>query len=331
MPKGKFLTDFEKGQIRAYAEERISKREIARRLRRSHNVILNFLKDPDNYGNNHAGGLTPTVTAKEKRLFLRDLTNKSLSIREAKRANRLTASVTTLWRSIHVTPNIKFQRMKVMPALKPHHMSARLEWARDHMSWTSEWHKVIFSDEKKFNLDGPDGYKYYWHDLRREQQWVSKSVAGGGSVMVWGAIGYNERSNLVIIDGNLNAKKYIDILQQNLLIFATRNAVEDYIFQQDNCPAHKSQAVSQWITDNNINKMQWPAYSPDINIIENCWGHLVRMVYGTGRQFHSRQELKQCINEKWQEMPQEYIQHLFKSMPDRIFQLIHKNGHKTDY
>ena len=38
------------------------------------------------------------------------------------------------------------------------------------MSWEKEWYKIVFSDEKKFNLDGPDGYQYYYHDIRKEKK-----------------------------------------------------------------------------------------------------------------------------------------------------------------
>ena len=42
MPKGKLLSEFWKGQITAYAEDDVSKREIALRINRSHNAVMYF-------------------------------------------------------------------------------------------------------------------------------------------------------------------------------------------------------------------------------------------------------------------------------------------------
>ena len=50
MAKGKALSDFEKGQIQAFFDSGISKREIARRLGRSLCVVCNFLSKADAYG-----------------------------------------------------------------------------------------------------------------------------------------------------------------------------------------------------------------------------------------------------------------------------------------
>lgn len=37
----------------------------------------------------------------------------------------------------------------------------RLDFASKHMSWDQEWQIVVFSDEKKYNLDDPDGLPYH--------------------------------------------------------------------------------------------------------------------------------------------------------------------------
>ena len=47
------------------------------------------------------------------------------------------------------------------------HKKIRLNWAKEMVSSEMNWDSVIFSDEKKLNLDGPDGYKYYWHDVKK--------------------------------------------------------------------------------------------------------------------------------------------------------------------
>ena len=74
------------------------------------------------------------------------------------------------------------------PKLTPTHVEARLKWARDYSHWRTRWRRVFFSDEKKFNLDGPDGFTYYWQDFRKEPQYFSKRQQGGGDVMIWAAM-----------------------------------------------------------------------------------------------------------------------------------------------
>ena len=64
----------------------------------------------------------------------------------------------------------------------------------------------MFYGEKKFNLDGPDGSPYYWHNLRKEKQLFSKRLFGGGSVMVWGAFSV---SDLVVMEGKQNYARYV--------------------------------------------------------------------------------------------------------------------------
>ena len=44
-----------------------------------------------------------------------------------------------------------------------------LKCTKDHMSKNEAWHNMIWSGEKKFNLDDADGFYYYRHDLRKEE------------------------------------------------------------------------------------------------------------------------------------------------------------------
>ncbi len=75
------------------------------------------------------------------------------------------------------------------------HYEERRKWSRDQVQRAGTYKNVIFSDEKKFNLDGPDGFAYYQHDLRKEESYFSKRQNGGGGMIIWGSVPYHGLSH----------------------------------------------------------------------------------------------------------------------------------------
>lgn len=59
--------------------------------------------------------------------------------------------------------------MMQKPMGSPANIDARKEFALNNFQRTNQWRQINFSDEKRFNLNGPDGFAYHWHDLRTEE------------------------------------------------------------------------------------------------------------------------------------------------------------------
>lgn len=199
------------------------------------------------------------------------------------------------------------------------------------MTWDDQWLQVVFSDEKKWNLDGPDGWKCYWHDLRKEKEVFSKRQFGGASIMTWGCFSFNGVGSLAFISGKMNSVAYKEVLEDHLLPNAVDLAGEKWVFQQDNAPIHNSKLMKTWFKCKNIQVLDWPSRSPDLNPIENLWGDLARRVYSHGRQYSSPIELRSAIENEWYKTDPLLCQSLILSMKKRIFQLIRSNGGSTKF
>ena len=81
----------------------------------------------------------------------------------------LDVHVRTISNYLNSSGQLQYEMRERAPALKSHHKEKRLLWAKEMVNYNEMWERVIFSDEKKFKLGGPDGYKYYWPDLRKEK------------------------------------------------------------------------------------------------------------------------------------------------------------------
>ncbi len=92
----------------------------------------------------------------------------------------------------------------------------RVQWCTRVMDWTPEhWYIIVFSDESRFNLGFNDGRVHLWR--QNGQAMEPENIAqvcrqGSCSVMLWGCITYEGVGELVVVDGNLNAEGYIQIL-----------------------------------------------------------------------------------------------------------------------
>ena len=91
---------------------------------------------------------------------------------------------------------------------------------------------------------------------------------GGGSVLVYGGIMGGNKTRLIVINGNINAHTYInDVLAVEALLFIQFHG-PNVTFMHDNARPHSAAITRQLLTTNNVNVLDWPGNSPDLNPIE---------------------------------------------------------------
>ena len=122
--------------------------------------------------------------------------------------------------------------------LMPVRRRNRYDWCRQHLRWTQhQWQGVMFTDESRFCIDMNHGRAKVWR--RQGERYADCCVRessrwGGGSVMVWGGISWRYRTPLVVIEGNLTARPYIDEVLEPVVVPFLQNHAEVTLYQQDN-------------------------------------------------------------------------------------------------
>ncbi len=152
--------------------------------------------------------------------------------------------------------------------------------------------------------------------------------------MFWGCISKLGKGPLLVVEGTMNAQKYIEILKSELIPemnFVREKFQVEVKLMQDNAPCHTARAVCEFLEDNNVNFIKWPPYSPDLNPIENVWNWIKSKRESKFPDPVDQQELITQIYEIWEDMTDEFVSQFCESYEKRLLAVLKANGMHTKY
>jgi hypothetical protein len=225
------------------------------------------------------------------------------------------------------------------PALSKANIKKRLEFGKRHQHWTTtDWRRVVWSDESKINRFCSDGRKWCWINepttVQHRQVKVKGTIKhGGGSIMVWGCITSKGPGFLCKIDGTMDQTLYKEILEGELkqpFDWYQLN-LSQTTFQHDNDPKHSAKTIKDWLSAQQFDVLQWPPQSPDMNPIEHIWALVKRRLNEFEHPPSGMLELWERVQDIWDKISENECLKVIDSMPSRIAALLKAKGRWTDY
>ncbi|GFW76124.1 transposable element Tcb2 transposase [Trichonephila clavipes] len=320
------IDDFMRGRIIGKIEEGRKITDVAREFDIGHSVVSRLWKSFKTTGmcsRRHGGGRVRSTTPAEDRYIVlsakrnrrttaQQVTNQFLAA-SGKQISRKTVARRLRGGGLYA------RRPVVCVPLTRQHRTARLQWCREHHNWTEQdWACVLFSDESRFSLSSECRRQLIWREsgtAYRPENIQEKDRYPTCSVMVWAGIMINGRTRLhVVANGTMTGQRYIDeVLLPHVRLF--RGAVGDkFVFMDDNATCHRILAVQDCLDSEGIQRLVWPARSPDLNPIENVWDALGRQVAGRNYPPTNKNTLIRALTEEWDKLPQQLLDNVVQSM-----------------
>lgn len=137
----------------------------------------------------------------------------------------------------------------------------------------------------------------------------------------------------------MNSRKYNDVILSQIQAWFEAERASGFrpVWQQDRASPHRSFETTDNIYRRDIPTINWPPYSPDLNIIEHVWSWMKRYIQEHYFIVHydarsvSLDRLRDIIWEAWNAVPDSYIETLFESWWDRYKAVVDALGGPTKY
>lgn len=88
---------------------------------------------------------------------------------------------------------------------------------------------------------------------------------------------------------------------------------------------HTAVRVKQWLQEANMQILEWPTRSPDLNVIENYWHMLSSRVYAKGS-FNTCDGLWKAIEDAAEDICQNHRDKI-RNLINSLLEVIDKKGH----
>ena len=188
---------------------------------------------------------------------------------DLQQATGVNVSAQTIRNRLH-EGGLRARRPVVCPVLTAQHRGARLAFAIEHQNWhVRHWRPVLFTDESRFTLSTCDRRERVWRS--QGERYAACNIIqhdrfGGGSVMVWGGMSMEGRSDLYRLEnGSLTAIRYRDEILEPMVRPYAGAVGPGFLLMHDNARPHVARVCRQYLEDEGIDTIEWPSRSPDLN------------------------------------------------------------------
>ncbi|GFU77675.1 transposable element Tcb2 transposase [Trichonephila clavipes] len=192
----------------------------------------------------------------------------------------------------------------------------------------------MFSDESRFNLQSDSRRNLIWRapgTRYHQENTIERHRYGGAGWLVWGEIILGSRTDLHVQSVTMTGYIYRDvILEQHVRLFRGAMGAE-FLFMDDNAHSHRANIVDECLQSEDITRMDWPAYSPDLNPIEHVWVIFGRRIAARLPLPTCLLELRRALVDEGGNIPQDQIDNLMLSMPRRCKACTASSGRHTPY
>ncbi|GFX65321.1 transposable element Tcb1 transposase [Trichonephila clavipes] len=199
------------------------------------------------------------------------------------------------------------------------HCRLRLTWSREHALWTpQQWSCVMFSDESTFSLQSDSHRTLIWRapgTRYHQKNTIVQHHYGDAGRLVWGGIILCSRTDLHVQSVKMTGNIYRDvILGQHVRLLRGAMSAE-FLFMDDNAARPHCANIVDDLQSEDITRMDWLAYSPDLNPTEHVWDMLGRRIDAHQTPPTCLPELRRALLDEWCNIPQYQIDNLILSMP----------------